>query len=140
MLLGFCGVEEASNSADQIMKTSRVQNLTDRLQWTSWTGFDDFDIADVLALLPHTHQQMQEKNSAVGAASKQNLNIYKAKNKILRDNSSNAELAPLEGMELEEVEAFIDKQGGTDAGRLKNVGNSQELSLHTIDRLFNTTA
>lgn len=51
------------------------------------------------------------------------------KNKILKDNSSNAE--------LEVLEKFIDKQGGTDADRLKNIWDSMELSLHTKVSLFN---
>lgn len=72
------------------------------------------------------------------ATSEQNeLNIHREKKKILKDNNSNAESIPLEGKELEAVEAFIDKQRGTDADRLKNIWNSKELSLFTKVRLFN---
>ncbi|KAK2167820.1 hypothetical protein NP493_1256g00007 [Ridgeia piscesae] len=47
---------------DWIMKktTKYRRNGT---QWTPWSQLEDLDFADDLALLSHSHQQMQEKNS-----------------------------------------------------------------------------
>jgi hypothetical protein len=33
------------------------------IQWTPWSQLEDLDFADDLALLSHSHQQMQEKQS-----------------------------------------------------------------------------
>ena len=45
-------------------------------QWTLWRHLDDLDFADDLALLSHTHQQMQDKTSTLEAnASKVGLRI-----------------------------------------------------------------
>lgn len=57
----------ASNSVNQILKMQKCRR--NRIQWTSWAGLDDFDIADDLALLFHTQQQMQWKTHAVVASS-----------------------------------------------------------------------
>ena len=51
---------------DWIMKASTKDKLNG-IQWTLWRHLDDLDFADDLALLSHTHQQMQDKTSALEA-------------------------------------------------------------------------
>ncbi|KAK2171237.1 hypothetical protein NP493_1088g00044 [Ridgeia piscesae] len=41
-----------------------TRNRRHGIQWTPWSQLEDLDFADDLALLSHTHQQMQEKNRA----------------------------------------------------------------------------
>lgn len=53
---------------------------------------ENLDFADDLALLSHTHQQMQDKTTRVAAASSQvGLNINKEKTKVLKVNATNPE-------------------------------------------------
>ncbi len=142
---------------DWIMKTSTSERRNG-IQWTLWSQLDDLDFADNLALLSHSHQQMQEKTSVLAATSAQvGLIIHKEKTKILKTNVSNINPITLNGCPLEEVQSFtylgsiIDQQGGTDADvkarigkarvafiQLKNIWASRELTLTTKIRLFNS--
>ncbi|VDP59851.1 unnamed protein product [Schistosoma mattheei] len=119
---------------------------------------DDSDFADVLALLFHTHEQMQMKTISLAAASAAiGLNIHKAKSNILKYNTQDTNPISLDGGALEEVEIItylgstIDEQGGSDAGmqvrigkataalrQLKNMWNSKQLSTNIKVRIFNT--
>nr|KAG5694373.1 hypothetical protein BaRGS_002227 [Batillaria attramentaria] len=47
---------------DWIMKTTTT-GRKNGIQWTSWTELDDLDFADDLALLSHSHSQMQDKTT-----------------------------------------------------------------------------
>ena len=46
---------------DWIMKTT-TEETRNGIQWTLWDQLEDLDFADDLALLSHSHQQIQEKN------------------------------------------------------------------------------
>ena len=61
---------------DWIMKTT-TQNRRNGIQWTIWSQLDDdFDFADDLALLSHSHEQMQDKTDLLNLVSAQTgLNI-----------------------------------------------------------------
>lgn len=142
---------------DWVMKRTTEQRRSG-IQWTPWTQLDDLDFADDLALLSHTHQQMQDKTTRLADISSQvGLTIHKHKTKIMRLNTTREEPVLLAGTPLEEVESFtylgsiIDKKGGTDADvrarigkaravflQLKNVWSSRELSQHTKVRIFNS--
>ena len=131
---------------------------TSGIQWTLWTQLEDLDFADDLALLSHSHQQMQDKTTELAAVSLQvGLNIHKGKTKVLRMNAASTDPVTLEGNALEEVETFtylgsvINKRGGTDADvrarigkarvaflQLKNIWISRVLSSRTKIRLFNS--
>ncbi|VDO78599.1 unnamed protein product [Schistosoma margrebowiei] len=66
---------------------------------------DDSDFEDVLALLFHTHEQMQMKTTSLAAASAAiDLNIHKAKSNILKYNTQDTNPISLDGGALEEVE------------------------------------
>ena len=116
------------------------------------------DFADDLALLSHSHQQIQDKTTELETTSSQvGLKIHEGKTKILKINTKSEDPVTLRGSELEEVEAFtylgsiIDKQGGTDADvrarigkaraaylQLKNIWSSKVVSTRTKIRLFNS--
>ncbi|VDP20019.1 unnamed protein product [Schistosoma margrebowiei] len=116
------------------------------------------DFADDLALLFHTHEQMQTKTASVAAVSASiGLIIHKGKTKVLKFKAENNNPITLDGKTLENVESFtylgsiIDEQGGSDADvkarigkartaflQLKNIWNSKQLSTNIKVRIFNT--
>ncbi|VDO98847.1 unnamed protein product [Schistosoma margrebowiei] len=136
------------------MKTSTSEGI----QWTARNQLDDLDFADDLALLSHTHEQMQMKTASVAAVSASvGLSIHKGKTKVLKFKAENNNPITLDGETLENVEFFtylgsiIDEQGGSDADvkarigkartaflQLKNIWNSKQLSTNIKVRIFNT--
>ncbi|VDP78212.1 unnamed protein product [Schistosoma mattheei] len=101
---------------------------------------------------------MQEKTTRVAAVSSAvDLNIYKGKSKILRNNTAGTNRITLDGEDFEDVKTFtylrsiIDEHGGSDADvkewigkaraaylQLKNIWKSKQLSINTNVRIFNT--
>ena len=144
-------------SIDWIMKESTT-NKRNGIQWTLWTQLDDLDFADDLALLSHTHGQMQDKTDTVDDISASiGLNIHRGKSKVLKINSASTAPITLRGQPLEEVQSFtylgsiINTIGGTDEdvkvrlgkaratfAQLRNVWRSGTLSTNTKIRMFNT--
>ncbi|VDP62119.1 unnamed protein product [Schistosoma mattheei] len=89
-----------------IMKTF-TSDGKHRIQWITCTQINDLDFADNIALLSHTHKQMQVKTTTVVAASTSvNLNIHKGRTKIFEYNAENTNPITLDGPALEEVETF----------------------------------
>ncbi|VDP60378.1 unnamed protein product [Schistosoma mattheei] len=129
------------------MKTSTPEGKHG-IQWTAQNQLDDLDFADDLALLSHTHEQMQ--TASVAAVSESvGLNIHKANTKTLKYNMENTNPITRDGETLEDVESFtylgsiIDGQGGSDVDvkaridkarteflQLKNIWNSKQLSFN----------
>ncbi|CAI2732166.1 unnamed protein product [Schistosoma spindalis] len=142
---------------DWIMKTSTSERNYG-IRWIAQNQLDDLDFADDLALLSHTHEQMQIKTASIAAVSASvGLNIHKGKTKVLKHNTENSNPITLDGETLEDVESFtylgsiVDKQGGSDADvkarigkaraaflQLKNIWNSKQLSTNIKVRIFNT--
>ncbi|VDP24582.1 unnamed protein product [Schistosoma margrebowiei] len=61
------------------------------IKWTAQNQLDDLDFADDLALLSHTHEQMQIKTASVAAVSASvGLSIHKGKTNILKYNTENS--------------------------------------------------
>ncbi|VDP23783.1 unnamed protein product [Schistosoma margrebowiei] len=128
------------------------------IQWTAQNQLDDLDFADDIALLSHTHEQMQIKTSSLAAVSASvGLNIHKGETKILKYNTKNNNPITLDGETLEDVESFtylrsiIDLRGGSDADikvrnaksraaflQLKNIWNSKQLSTNIKLTIFST--
>ena len=128
------------------------------IQWTMWSQLDDLDFADDLALLSHTHQQMQDKTTELqNTSTKVGLNIHRGKTQTMRVNATSNEPVRLDGDVLEEVDSFtylgskVSKQGGTGEDvrsriskarvafiQLKNIWNSRTISRQTKLRLFNS--
>ncbi|VDO80521.1 unnamed protein product [Schistosoma margrebowiei] len=139
------------------MKTSTSERKHGT-QWTAQNQLDDLDFADDLALLSHTHEQMQMKTASVAAVSASvGLSIHKGKTKVLKFKAENNNPITLDGETLENVESFtylgsiIDEQGGSDADvktrigkartaflQLKKIWNSKQLSTNIKVRIFNT--
>ncbi|VDP22393.1 unnamed protein product [Schistosoma margrebowiei] len=139
------------------MKTSTSEGKHG-IQWTAENQLDDLDFADDLALLSHTHEQMQIKTASVAAVSASvGLSIHKGKTKVLKYNTENNNPITLDGEILDDVESFtylgsiIDEQRGSDADvkarigkarvaflQLKNIWNSKQLSTNIKVGIFNT--
>ncbi|VDO68158.1 unnamed protein product [Schistosoma margrebowiei] len=139
------------------MKTSTSEGKYG-IQWTAQNQLDDLDFADDLALLSHTHEQMQMKTASVAAVSASvGLSIHKGKTKVLKFKAEYNNPITLDGETLENVESFtylgsiIDEQGGSDLDvkarigkartaflQLKNIWNSKQLSTNIKVRIFNT--
>ena len=106
---------------DWIMKTE-TKGKRNGIQWKILTQLDNLDFADDLALMSHSHRQMQDKTTNLARISAQvGLKINKKKTKILRLNTTCERPIMLEGEGLEEVESFrylgsiVDTRGGTEA-------------------------
>ncbi|VDP81546.1 unnamed protein product [Schistosoma mattheei] len=139
------------------MKTSTSKGKHS-IKWTAQIQLDDLDFADDLALLSHTHEQMQIVTASVSAVSASvGLNIHKGKTKVLKYNTENSNPITLDGETLEDVDSFThlgsitDEQGGSDADvkarigkaktaflQLKNIWNSKQPSTNIKVRIFHT--
>ena len=105
---------------DWIMKRT-TENRRNGIQWTPWSQLEDLDLADDLALLSHSHQQMQEKTELLNTVSTQpGLNINRSRTRIMKANTKNNNPITLNGEPLEETDSFtylgstINKNGGTE--------------------------
>ena len=137
------------------------ESTTDKrngIQWTLWRQLDDLDFADDLALLSHTHQQMQDKTSTLEAnASKVGLRINKDKTKVMKVNTKKDDRIKLTSGDIEEVRSFtylgslVDETGGaqqdiktrtakarTAFSLLNKVWRSREIATKTKLRIFNS--
>ncbi|VDP58554.1 unnamed protein product, partial [Schistosoma curassoni] len=91
---------------DWIMKTLTSEGKHG-IQWTAQNQLDDLDFPGDLALLSHTHEQMQIKTASVAAVSASvGLSIHKEKTKVLKYNTKNSNSITLDGETLEDVESF----------------------------------
>ena len=96
------------------------------------TQLDDLGFADDLALLSHSHRQMQDKTTELALISERvGLKINKRKTKILRTNATCETPIMLEGETLEEVKDFrylgsiVDTHGGTEADVKKRISKAR---------------
>ena len=142
---------------DWLMKET-TKGRRNGIQWTPWTQLEDLDFADDLALLSHTHDQMQGKTSSLDILSKSvGLKIHPGKSKILKTSPDQKENVKIEEQVLEEVDSFcylgsiIDRNGGTEADVKSRIGKAhaaflalgkvwktRDISLKTKLKLFNS--
>nr|KAG5708132.1 hypothetical protein BaRGS_002868 [Batillaria attramentaria] len=142
---------------DWIMKTTTA-GRKNGIQWTLWTQLDDLDFADDLALLSHSHSQMQDKTTRLEATSAgTGLKINRKKTELMKINTTANTPVTVGGEPIREVESFVylgsvvDGQGGTDRDvtarigkaraamvMLKNVWASKVVSIRTKLRIFNS--
>ena len=121
---------------------------------------EDLDFADDLALLSHSHQQMQEKTELLNTVSTQlGLNINRSKTKIMKAYTKNNNPITLNGEPLEETYSFtymgstINKNGGTEEYvkariqkarvafmKLRTIWRAKQIKTNTKLRIFNSTA
>ncbi|VDO58562.1 unnamed protein product [Schistosoma margrebowiei] len=85
------------------MKTSTSEGKHG-IQWTAQNQLDDLNFADDLALLSHTHEQMQTKTASVAAVSASvGLSIHKWKTKVLKFKAENSNPITIDGETLEDA-------------------------------------
>ena len=128
------------------------------IQWTMFNQLDDLDFADDIALLSHSHQQMQEKLTQVERrAVETGLCINTKKTKVLKSNTKTRADLTVNGQNLEEVGSFtylgseVDNLGGSDKDvkiRIEKartafimmgyIWKGRDISLKTKVRLFNS--
>nr|KAG5692449.1 hypothetical protein BaRGS_010159 [Batillaria attramentaria] len=128
------------------------------IQWTLWTQLDDLDFADDLALLSHSHSQMQDKTTCLEATSAgTGLKINRRKTELMKINTTANTPVTVGGEPIREVESFVylgsvvDGQGGTDRDvtarigkaraamvMLKNIWASKVVSIRTKLCIFNS--
>ena len=124
---------------DWIMKkTTKKRN---GIQWTPWSQLEDLDFADDLALLSHSHKQMQEKTEQLNTVSTQlGLNINRSKTKIMKANTKNNNPITLNGEPLEETDAFtylgstINKTGGTEEDVKARINAESKSGIHHVEK------
>ena len=141
---------------DWIMKTTNSGHRNG-IQWTLTRQLEDLDFADDVALLSHSHKQMQTKMDRLSIVSNSTgLHIHSGKTKVLRINATDAPIS-LQGSPVEDVESFtylgsvINKQGGVDEDikiriqkaraafiMLRNIWRSRDLKMDTKLRIFQT--
>ncbi|KAI0219914.1 hypothetical protein LSAT2_028559 [Lamellibrachia satsuma] len=126
---------------DWVMKTA-TKEKRNGIQWTMPTQLDDLDFADDLALLSHSHMQMQDKTTELALISAQvGLKINKRKTKILRTNTTCETPIMLEGETLEEVKYFtylgsiVDTLGGTEADVKKRISKAR-VAFHMLRNVW----
>ena len=97
-------------------------NKGNEIKWKILTQPDDLDFAYDLALMSHSHRQMQDNTTYLARISAQvGLKINKNKTNILRLNTTCERPIMLEGGGLEELESFrylgsiVGIGGGTEA-------------------------
>ena len=77
------------------------------IQWTLVDQLEDLDFADDLALLSHTHSQMQAKTSKLEAiSSKVGIQINSKKTKIMRVYNKSTEHISIANRNKDDVKSF----------------------------------
>ncbi|VDO41716.1 unnamed protein product [Schistosoma margrebowiei] len=88
------------------MKTS-ISEGEHGIQWTTQNQLDNLNFADDLALLSHTHEQMQIKTVSVAAVfASVGPSIQKGKTKVLKFKAENTNPITLDGDTLKDVKSF----------------------------------
>ena len=139
---------------DWLMKTT-TKNRRNGIQWIVWSQLEDLDFADDLALLSHSHEQMQDKTDLLNLVSAQtNMN----KTKIMKANTKSKNVVIVGGKRLEETDCFtylgskINKTGCTEEDTkvriqkargafliLSKIWKSKLIKLKTKMRIFNSS-
>ena len=91
---------------DFIMRTATA-NKPQGLVWGLFHRLEDCDFADDIALLAHSHTDMQEKTDRVAnIAKKTGLKIHSGKTKLMKVKTKPTEPVSIGGEPLEEVKNF----------------------------------
>ena len=84
-----------------------TNNSRTSIQWSLTEQLEDLDFADDLALLAHTHQQMQEKSHKLEiTAAPLGFKINSSKTKLMRINNKNNTPITMDQNQLEDVTSF----------------------------------
>ena len=94
-------------AVDWIMRTSTKGRRND-IQWTLWSQLDDLDFGDDLALLSHSHAQMQEEATYLDSTSaRKGLHISNGKIEIVMMQYTSNIPVTVAGQPTEEVSSFL---------------------------------
>ena len=131
-----------------IMKTTTT-GRNNGIEWTLWTQLDDPDFADDLALLSHSHSQMQDKTICLETISAgTGLKINRKKTELMKINSKANTPVTVRGESIREVDSFylesaIDRDVTSRIGKaraafvmLKNIWASKKIDTRTKLRIF----
>ena len=78
------------------------------IQWTLWTQLEDLDFSDDLALLSHSHSQMQDKTTLLETTSAGiGLKISRKKTELMKMNTTANAPVTVGGETIKEVESFV---------------------------------
>lgn len=141
---------------DEVMK--KAITTPRGINWVNDTHLEDLDYADDIALISHTHDDMQAKlDSLAQHAGQVGLKINAGKTKSMRLNTTNRNYLVVNNVVLEEVTTFkylgsiMTITGGADEdttnrlkeariafGRLRAVWNSSHIARGTKLRIFNS--
>ena len=135
------------------MKTE-AKGKRNGIQWKNVTQLDDLDFVDDLALMYHSHRQIQDKTTYLGQISaKVGLKMNKKKSKMLRLSTTCERPIMLDGLEDVESFRYLGSIGGADSEDdvktriskaraafhiLRNVWKSRIIGKTTKIRLYNT--
>jgi len=107
-----------------------ISDSRNGIQWTLVDQIEDLDFGDDLALLSHTHSQMQAKTSKLEAISSK-LGLKINTDKIMRVNSKSNEHISIANRDIEDLTSFtylgsvINITGGTDEDVLARTGKAR---------------
>ena len=110
------------------MKTTTT-GRNNGIQWTLWTQLDDLDFADDLALLSHSHSQMQDKTTRLETTPAGTG--LKIKTELTKMNTTANTPVTVGGKSIREVESFVylesvvDQQGSTDRDTTARIGKAR---------------
>ena len=92
---------------DWIMKITTM-GRNNGIQWTPGTQLDDLDFADDLALLSHSHSQMQDKTTRLeNVLAGTGLKINRKKTELMKINSTTNTPVTVRGEPIREVDSFF---------------------------------
>ena len=128
-------------AVDWIMKETTTGSRNG-IQRSLVKQLEDLDFADDLALLAHTHTQMQAKTTKLEAvSSKLGLKINTDKTKTIRINGNAREQIMINYLDIEDVTSFtylgsvINITGGTDEDVLARTGKARS-TLNTLASIW----
>ena len=128
-------------AVDWIMKETTTGSRNG-IQWSLLEQLEDLDFADDLALLAHTHTQMQATTSKLEAvSSKLGLKINTDKTKTIRINSNAREQIRINNLGIEDVTSFtylgsvINTTGGADEDVLARIGKARS-AFNTLSSIW----
>ena len=120
-----------------------TNNSPTGIQWSLTEQLEDLDFADDLALLAHTHQQMQEKSHKLEiTAASLGLKINSSKNKIMRINNKNTPIT-MDQNQLEDVTSFtyigsvINIEGGSEEDAKARIGKART-TFNILNKIWKT--
>ena len=115
------------------------------IRWSLFSRLEDLDFADDLALLSHTHNDMQEKTNELNKFSKQiGLKINERKTETMTMNVTSPKHIQLNNLNLQQTEKFtylgsiIRPEGGTKEDINNRLGKARA-AFRNMDKIWRST-